>query len=52
MVLARTGRVKIALPAFCCYDLVTALHGAAAHVAFYDIDPATLGPDWTRWRAH
>jgi len=44
--LARTGRLKIALPAFCCYDLVTALHGSGGDVTFYDLDPATLGPDW------
>ncbi|HKP29734.1 MAG TPA: DegT/DnrJ/EryC1/StrS family aminotransferase, partial [Gemmatimonadales bacterium] len=45
--LASTGRMKVALPAFCCYDLVTALHGAGAEVVFYDLDPATLGPDWS-----
>jgi len=44
--LASTGRAKVGLPAFCCYDLVTALHGAGAEVVFYDLDPATLGPDW------
>jgi perosamine synthetase len=44
--LASTGRNKVALPAFCCFDLVTALQGAGADVTFYDLDPATLGPDW------
>lgn len=40
------GRRAIALPAFCCYDLVTALRGAGAEPVFYDLDPATLGPAW------
>ena len=44
--LSSTGRVKVALPAFCCFDLVTALHGAGAEATFYDVDTATLGPDW------
>lgn len=44
--IASTGRRRIALPAFCCYDLVTALHGAGAEPVFFDLDPATLGPDW------
>jgi dTDP-4-amino-4,6-dideoxygalactose transaminase len=41
-----TGRSRIALPGYCCYDLVTALRGAGADVVLYDIDPSTLGPDW------
>jgi dTDP-4-amino-4,6-dideoxygalactose transaminase len=36
----------VALPAYCCYDLVTAANGAQAAVALYDVDPHTLGPDW------
>ena len=36
----------VALPAYCCYDVVTAAIGAGARVRLYDIDPATLGPDW------
>ncbi len=40
-------RVRVALPAYGCYDLATAAVGAGAVVSFYDIDPATLGPDWS-----
>ena len=35
----------VALPAFGCYDVATAAVGAGTRVTFYDIDPATLGPD-------
>ena len=42
-----TGRNRIALPGYSCYDLVTALNGAGAGVMLYDIDPATLGPAWS-----
>jgi len=38
--------LSVALPAYGCYDLATAAVGAGAVVSFYDIDPATLGPDW------
>ena len=41
-----TGRSHIALPGYGCYDLVTALNAAGAGVVLYDVDPATLGPDW------
>ena len=40
----RVGGV-VALPAFQCYDLVSAAVGAGAPVALYDIDPASLAPD-------
>jgi perosamine synthetase len=40
----RDGR-PIALPAFGCYDLVTAAVGARTHVVFYDVDPTHLLPD-------
>jgi dTDP-4-amino-4,6-dideoxygalactose transaminase len=40
----RPGR-PIALPAFSCYDLVSAGLGAGAPVVFYDLDTRTLGPD-------
>lgn len=33
------------LPAYACYDLVSAAIGAQARVAFYDVDPRTLQPD-------
>ncbi len=42
---ARTGRRRVALPAWACYDLATAADGADAEVALYDLDPATLGPE-------
>ncbi len=37
---------RVALPAYGCYDLVTAGVGANVEMVFYDIDPVTLGPDW------
>lgn len=40
------GRRRVALPAYGCYDLATACDGAGVEVALYDVDPATLGPDW------
>ncbi len=36
----------VALPAYACYDVATAADGADAAVLLYDIDPATLGPDF------
>jgi dTDP-4-amino-4,6-dideoxygalactose transaminase len=35
-----------ALPAYACYDLATAADGAGVSVLLYDVDPATLGPDF------
>jgi perosamine synthetase len=50
--IACTGRPPtVALPAFACYDLVTAAVGADARVLFYDIDPTTLQPEWDSFRA-
>jgi dTDP-4-amino-4,6-dideoxygalactose transaminase len=40
----------VALPAYSCYDLATAADGAGAEVVLYDVDPATLGPDWESLR--
>jgi perosamine synthetase len=40
------SRQGVALPAYGCYDLVTAALGAGIPVRWYDLDPATLGPDW------
>jgi dTDP-4-amino-4,6-dideoxygalactose transaminase len=40
----RVGGI-VGLPAFQCYDLVSAAVGADVQVALYDIDPATLAPD-------
>jgi dTDP-4-amino-4,6-dideoxygalactose transaminase len=33
------------LPAYSCYDLVSASVGAGAKLVFYDVDPDTLSPD-------
>jgi dTDP-4-amino-4,6-dideoxygalactose transaminase len=41
----RPGR-PILLPAWGCYDLATAADAADLPVAFYDLDPGTLGPRW------
>jgi len=35
----------VALPAYSCYDLVTAAVGAQVRVLFYDVDPTSLTPD-------
>ncbi len=40
---ARPGIV--ALPAFSCYDIVSAAVGAGVRAVFYDLDPKTLGFD-------
>lgn len=42
--------VAVALPAFACYDLVTAANGAGAPVVLYDTDPHTLAPDLSSLR--
>lgn len=39
----RTG--PVALPAYACYDLATAVHATGTPFVLYDLDPATLGPD-------
>jgi dTDP-4-amino-4,6-dideoxygalactose transaminase len=39
------GDEPVALPAYGCYDLVTAVVGSASRVRFYDLDPSTLGPN-------
>jgi len=41
----RPGR-PVLLPAWGCYDLATAADAADVPVAFYDLDPDTLGPRW------
>ena len=40
------GRRAVALPAYGCYDLATACDAAGVRVFLYDVDPATLGPEW------
>jgi len=42
--------VAVALPAFACYDLVTAANGAGVPVVLYDTDPHTLAPDLSSLR--
>jgi len=44
--LADSPGSAVALPAYGCYDLATAADGAGAAVVLYDIDPATLAPDY------
>jgi dTDP-4-amino-4,6-dideoxygalactose transaminase len=36
----------VALPAYCCYDLATAVDWADVPAVLYDVSVATLGPDW------
>lgn len=47
---AATNR-PIAIPAFGCFDIATAVDGAGVPFVFYDVDPRTLGPDLTSLRA-
>lgn len=42
---ASTPARPVAIPAFACYDIATAIDGAGVPFVLYDIDPATLGPD-------
>lgn len=35
----------VALPAYSCYDLITAARGAGVEPALYDLDPRTLSPE-------
>jgi len=39
-----TGRTAVALPAFGCYDMITAALGATARIILYDVDETSLGP--------
>ncbi len=39
-----TGRRRVALPAYGCYDLATACDAAGLEPVLYDLDPGTLGP--------
>jgi len=45
------GRSGVALPAFACFDLVTAVLGAGFDPVFYDVAPETLEPDWTSFES-
>ena len=49
--MAATNRPVILLPAYGCYDLVTAALAASVRIRFYDLDPETLGPDWSSLQA-
>lgn len=40
-----TPNGAVALPAYGCYDLVSAARGARVRCIYYDVDPLTLGPD-------
>jgi len=42
---ARGSTGPVALPAYSCFDVVTAAVGAGAPLLFYDVDPHTLAPD-------
>jgi perosamine synthetase len=43
---AAAGSGAVALPAYGCYDLATAVDASGAPCMLYDLDPGTLGPDW------
>jgi len=45
------ARRIVALPGFACFDVATAAIGARAEVVLYDIDEATLAPDWASFDA-
>ncbi len=46
-IVAAQGREPVvAMPAYGCFDLATALAGTDLRVIPYDIVPRTLGPDW------
>ena len=36
----------VAIPAFCCFDMATAVVGADVAIALYDLEPSTLAPDF------
>lgn len=42
---AGDGPPAVAMPAFACYDIVSAAVGAGVRVRLYDVDPETLSPD-------
>ncbi len=50
LTLAMPAGGRVALPAWGCYDLATACDGAGVEVLLYDLDPATLAPDWSSLR--
>jgi dTDP-4-amino-4,6-dideoxygalactose transaminase len=42
---ATSGRRPVAIPAYSCYDIATAVEGADADAVLYDLDPYTLAPE-------
>lgn len=44
------GRRPVAIPAYGCFDLATAVLGARVPFILYDVDPTTLGPDFDSLR--
>jgi len=44
-VLGDRSGAAVALPAYACYDVATAVDGAGVSVLLYDVDPHTLAPD-------
>ncbi len=46
----RSPDAPVMLPAYGCYDLVTAAMGAGVSVRWYDMEPGTLQPDWDSLR--
>jgi len=48
---AHRDGLPVALPAFGCYDLITAAVGARTSIVFYDVDPEILSPDPESLRA-
>lgn len=45
------GERAVAMPAYSCYDLVTAANGADFRIRFYEVDPGTLSVDLPSLRA-
>jgi perosamine synthetase len=45
LVLRQADGMRVALPAFSCYDVAAAAVATGAEVLLYDLDPATLAPD-------
>jgi perosamine synthetase len=45
LVLRQADGMRVALPAFSCYDVAAAAVATGAEVLLYDVDPATLAPD-------
>jgi dTDP-4-amino-4,6-dideoxygalactose transaminase len=46
----QVGDLRVALPAFTCFDVASAAVGACARISCYDVDPTTLGPDFDSLR--